>query len=69
MKYCIHADCIIFRYDVAMFLFCNIFYKYYKTLLLTSFAAEQQDICRQYITKRSFSYIEPVPILHREAKY
>ncbi len=57
MKYCIHADCIIFRYDVAMFLFCNIFYKYYAILLLTFFAAEQQDICRQCITKDLFSYI------------
>ncbi len=34
MKYCIHADCIIFRYDVAMFLFCHISYKYYATLSL-----------------------------------
>ncbi len=57
MKYCIPADCIIFRYDVAMFLFCRIFYKYYATLSLILFASEQQDIYRKCIAKSSFSYV------------
>ncbi len=57
MKYCIHADCIIFRYDVAMFFVLSYFLQILRNSIAHFFAAEQQDICRQCITKDSFSYI------------